>query len=175
MCIRFKSQSLSLERDCSAAGKRIEEFDRFISAAFADLCLCRIQYTFIVRVFPNNHLLQNAKETFTLLGLIFFGGKFLRMRGRVIHKRSPNDSTSRCQRSSRPPQMQSRRMTVTNRLLSRRRLIYCLEGQRHFDEFLYCHVSSFSRRSVPTCISFEMLKLLLASANPSVLSNGSFK
>ena len=118
--IRGQPQPLRLQRYSPSTRKRIEHIGHFPTTGLDDLRPRVPQHVRIVGVLPHDQPSKNLKQSFPLSFLGILSRKPIRMSRRVIHQRSPQHRPRRRQRPSRPPQMQSRRMPMPNRLLPSR-------------------------------------------------------
>ena len=101
--VGFQPKALSFQRNRAAACERIQQRGRIAVCGLHNLRLGFRQNALVIAVFPFHQPRQNAKQPLALLLLGFLGGELLRMAGRVIHQRRPNDRASRGQGSPCPP------------------------------------------------------------------------
>ena len=131
---RLQAQALSLQRDGAATCERIEHRRRPVGETPLNFRPGPPQHISVPAVLPHHQVLQDPEQALALDGLILLGRKPVRVRRRIVHQRSPQHSPTSRQRLPRPPQMQRRRMPMTDRLLPRRRLIDRIQRQRHLNE-----------------------------------------
>ena len=115
-------------------GEGIQNRRRLAVATRHDLRPRLGQHVGVVAVLPAHQPLDDPEEALALGGLRLGGREPIRTRRRVIHQRGEQHRPARRQRPPRPPQMQRRRMPMTDRLLPHRRRIDGIQRQRHLDQ-----------------------------------------
>ena len=132
--MRLQAQALRLQRDRPAARERVEHRRRFAVAARDDLGAGLGQDIGVVAVLPGNQPLDDPEEALALDGLILLGAELVWVRRRVVHQRGEQHRPAGRQRAPCPPEVQRRRVPVTDRLLLGRRRVDGVQWQRHLDE-----------------------------------------
>ena len=88
----------------------------------------------VVAVLPRHQALDDLEEPLALGGLIRISRELVGVRGGVVHERGKQHRPARRQRAPRPPEVQRRRVPVTDRLLLRRRRVDGVQRQRHLNK-----------------------------------------
>ncbi len=156
-CVGLQPQPLGLQGKRPAAGKGVVEGRQLVTVeellcprmagvlrarvppALPDLVPGGLQDRLVGGVLPLHQVLDDAEEPLSLLLLLFFRGKEIRMRGRVIDHLGKYHGPCRRQRPPGPPQVQRARMPVPDGLLPRAGLVDRVQRQGDFDEFLLVH------------------------------------
>lgn len=131
----LQPQPLCLQGDGPASGKGIQQSGRVAAGGLHDLGLGCVQHLRVVGVLPHHQLFQNAEQTLPLGVLLLLSGELLRVAGRVVHQAGPDHRPRRRQRTPRPPQVQSGRVTVADGFLTGRLLVDGLQGEGYFNQF----------------------------------------
>jgi len=118
--VRLQTETLGLERDRAAAGERVEDRRRVSARRRQDLRMRLGEQRLVARVLPDHEPLDDAVQALALDALRIVGREAIGMRGGVVDELGEQHRAGGRERPSRPPQVQRRRVAVTDRLLARR-------------------------------------------------------
>ena len=107
-------EPLSLEGNGAAARERIEHINRALAYGFFNLRAEFIQQFRVVGVLPLHHALDEIEEVSFFVLLLLDGGIKIGAIARVVDDGRKENGACNGERSSRPPQMQCRRVPVPN-------------------------------------------------------------
>lgn len=111
----------------------LQQGREFSLVVFQNFLFSCLQHILVIGIFPDHQIFQNGKKPFPLFVLFFFHWKQLRMGRRIIHQAGPDNSPSCCQRPPGPPQMQCRRMPMTDGFFPSTGFIDFIQWQCHLN------------------------------------------
>ncbi len=151
---RHQTEPLRLQRNRPTTRKRIHHRRQPLRPTPHKLRLSRSQHVSVVAALPSHQPLQNLEQTLPLCVLLLRSQRLIPRR--IIHQRSPQHRPSRRQRTTSPPQMQSRRMPMPDRLLTSRLSIDHRQRQRHLNQLrprpLHAHHPTVTPQHIRTHI-----------------------
>ena len=116
--MRLQPESLGFQRNCAAAGERIQDRGRIAVGRLEDLFVRLGQELLVPDVLPDDEALDDAVEPRPLALLVLLGRKLVRVTRGVVDELGEEDCASGSERPPGPPQVERRGMPVPDALLA---------------------------------------------------------